>query len=86
MSEVIPVHGGRIPGAPHPDVVAKLEHLLEEARAGRLIGFGYATVTDGPGEEGGSHGTGWEGAAGTRYKLGCSISWLAQRYIRAMHE
>lgn len=86
MSEVLTVYGGRVPGAADPQVVETLERLLADAREGRLIAIGYATVTDGPGADGGGYGTGWDGAAGTRYKLGCAVAWLSQRYIRAMHE
>lgn len=86
MSEVLTVHGGRVPGAANPDLVETLERLLDEARSGRLVALGYATVSEGAGPEAGSYGTGWQGGAGTRYKLGCAVSWLAQRYIRALHE
>lgn len=85
MTEVLTVHGGRIPGSPDPEVVATLERLLADARAGKLIAIGYATVAEGGGE-GGAYGTGWDGAAGTRYKLGCAVAWLSQRYIAALHE
>lgn len=75
MSAVIPIHGGRRPGEPDPDLVADLEKLLARARAGDLLALGFATV-----DEHGKLGTGWVGAGGTRWPLGCAIAMLGHRY------
>lgn len=45
MTGVIPLHGGRIhdPREPNDDLIAALERMLEEARAGEMIGFAGVT-------------------------------------------
>ena len=46
QSNVVTLHGHdplANPSAPDGDVIETLEHLLEEARSGRMIGIAYAT-------------------------------------------
>lgn len=86
--EVVGLRGAVVPGEPVPEVVAELERLLDEARAGHARALAYCivrrdgTVAHGwttPGEGGGAamslepHAL---GAAiltlGVRYGLGCA--------------
>lgn len=75
VAEISTIHGGRVPGVPSASVIDDLERLLGDAKAGRLIGFAYATAN-----QDGSQGTGWAGEAGTRHPLGSAIMMLFHRY------
>lgn len=86
MSEVVGIHGGRAPGQPSQQIIETLESLLEEARAGVLVGLGYATVRTAGSANNWTLGTGWSGEAadGLRYRLGSAIHMLDWRYTEAM--
>lgn len=78
MTNVVVMGGGPQPGEPDPDVIAILERLLEQARAGNMRAIGYAAVY------GQSMATGWAGGAGTRDTLASSIMILGHRYAAAL--
>lgn len=81
MTKILGIHGGRKPGQPSEIIIETLTLLLERAKAGELIGLGYATVT-----LNGELGTGWEGepADGLRYRLASAIHILDYRYTNAI--
>ena len=76
---VIPLLGGRKPNEPSKDIIASLERLMKQAKAGELIGFAYATV-----REGDFTATGWNGESGTRHQLTTAIASLNHRYVEAL--
>lgn len=41
MNKVVPFKDSIVRGQPDPEIVEKLEELLEDARAGHIIGFAY---------------------------------------------
>ena len=79
--KVATIHGGRIPNTPSDEVVATLERLLLDAKAGNLVALAYAVVREGNGQS-----TGWDGEAGTRHTLGTAIAMLQHRYVGDMLE
>lgn len=74
MSNVVAFQDCIPPGEANPEIVADLERLLSEAKAGDLIGLAYCTIRDD------SKGTGWNGNAGTRDAMGMAIAMLFHRY------
>ena len=78
-AEVVSLHGDVREGDPDPEIVEKLETLLEEARAGQLTGLAYAVT-----RPGGAVGTAWTGQYGTTFSLGGAISMLQLRYAEMM--
>lgn len=73
------IHGGSIPGAPDPEIIADIERLLGAARSGELLGFAYAGVTISNVQI-----TGWNGIAGSRHPLSSAIMMLGHRYAAAL--
>ena len=59
---------------PDPDIIAGIERMLAQAKAGDLLGFAYASVTTA------GHETGWVGIHGTRNSIAASIMMLHHRY------
>lgn len=78
--KVISLKGGPLPGKPNPDIIASLERLLEQAKAGDLIGLAYATVRTND-----VSASGWDGMS-CRNSLGMAISYLQHRYVVACME
>lgn len=68
---------------PVPEIVANLERLLEEAKAGTLRSFSYAVV-----RTGGVIGTGWQldQKAPDSLSLAASIGHLNHRYFAMLTE
>lgn len=81
MSNVHRLGSAALPGDPDEALISELEGLLAAARAGELQGLAFCTALSSA-----SIGTGWVGAAGTRYALGMGISILAARYPLAVAE
>lgn len=83
MADILTMKGVTVaaPDEAVADVITELEHMLEEARAGRLRAVGAALVyLDG------KTGTSWAGALGTRYPLGGAIMMLQHRYAARLIE
>lgn len=68
---------------PVPEIVANLERLLEEAKAGMLRSFSYAVV-----RTGGEIGTAWvfDPKAPDSLALGASVGHLHHRYFAMLTE
>jgi hypothetical protein len=82
---VVKLGNASLPDEPVPDVVARLESLLETAKSGRLRGFAYATAISVAGEVNRTIGEGWTGDS-CRSDLALGIMMLAYRYPRAVLE
>lgn len=78
--KVISLKGGPLPGEVNPEIVTRLEMLLEQAKSGSLIGFAYATVRTND-----VSASGWDGMA-CRNSLGMAINFLQHRYVVACME
>lgn len=68
---VVSLHGNTIEGEPDPEVIAQLEQLLAEAKAGTLTGIAFATTHSNR-----NVGKGWSGLPGTRFQLGGAIGMM----------
>lgn len=68
-----------LPNEADPEIVAKLEELLELAKSGELRAIAYATV-----RPNNMLGTGWIGTAGTRYPVAGAVGMLHTRYFGAL--
>ena len=68
-------------GQPDPELIERIESILEEAKSGELRGIAYALVrTDG------GQGVGWTGVDGTRHLLASGIMMLHHNYAARMQE
>lgn len=67
------------PGEPDPEIVERLEQLLELAKAGELTAIAYTCCHVDQ-----TFGTGWIGGHGTRDKLNLGITVLGHRYTEAV--
>lgn len=81
MSKVVAFRECIPPGEVNPDLVADLERLLEDAKAGQLRGIAYATTLTT-----GAAATGWCGSDGARHPLAGAIMMLHHRYGAALLE
>lgn len=68
-----------LPDEADPEIIAKLEELLEMAKSGELRAIAYATE-----RPNNILGTGWIGTAGTRYPVSGAIGMLHTRYFNAL--
>lgn len=78
MSEIVAFKGNTVPGEPNKDIIADLEQLLSEAKAGQISAIAYCTVRQG------TIGTGWAGGSGTRGDMSSAILMLSHRYAGAL--
>jgi hypothetical protein len=76
---VFRIGGAVLPGEAHEGVVEILEKLLEEAKAGLIIGIAYTVVHPDAGA-GEPVNTGWGGGPGSRWPLFCGTRLLDMRY------
>ncbi len=74
-AEVVSLHGDTQEGEPDPEIVAKIEWLLAQAKAGQITSFAYCAT-----HPGASVGTGWSGIHGTSFALGGAVAMLNTRY------
>lgn len=75
-SKVVSFKGTPIPGTAHPDVIEGLEKLLEEARRGEIVAFGYAVVRPS------SQATGWRGGEDmNKFLLHSAAALLTHRLV-----
>lgn len=75
MAEVATLFGGAPRGQPDPDIIERIEELLEEAKAGEISGIAYAVHTPGDDKK-----TGWIGQQGTSDAIHAAITLLAHTY------
>lgn len=76
MSKVVSLKGAPLPDTADPDVIEGLEKLLEEARRGEIVAFGYAVVRPS------SQATGWRGGEGVnKFMLHSAAALLTHRLV-----
>lgn len=78
VGEVVGLRAEVPPGEPNADVIKALEAMLDRARRGEIISLAYATVTPGR-----AVGTGWDGAANSKYEMLAGVAMLNQRIASA---
>lgn len=70
-----------LPGEVNSDLVEALERLLEQVKAGEIIGLSWAGARADD-----SIMTGWDGAGGTMWKMNAAITVLQARFANMMLE
>ena len=73
--KVVALRGGMVPGAPQPELVAQLERLLVEARAGTLQWMAWAAVLHDDSTE--AH---WAGDCRASIAAGC-VGWMHHKFF-----
>lgn len=67
---------------PQKDIIAQLEELLEDAKAGRVVGFAFITTNPG-----GQFATGWSGDVGwQRNQFLGAITYLQARFLAGLFD
>ncbi len=89
--KVVALPGFKVPvpqGEPVPDLVARLEHLLEKAKCGQLLAIAYGVVESNGSQIPGQwcSGSGWVHGAGSKNDMMVAVAMLEFRLKRSLIE